>query len=68
MDDFSILKDYDLFESFNASSPESVGDLRGRQLPKCMQECDFCHIVRLESAGFFHRQFRLAIHALHTTC
>jgi len=51
-----------------ASSPESVGDLRGRQLPKCMQECDFCHIVRLESVGFFHRQFRLAIHALYTTC
>ena len=36
-----------------ASSPESVGDLWGRQLPKCMQECDFRHIVRLESACFF---------------
>ena len=26
-----------------------------------MQECDFRHIVRLESVGFFHCQFRLAI-------
>ena len=49
-----------------ASSPECVGDFWGRQLPKCMQQCDFRHVERLKSIGFFHRQFRLAIHAFHT--
>ena len=30
-----------------ASSPECVGDFWGRQLPKCMQQCDFRHVERL---------------------
>lgn len=36
-----------------ASSSESVGGLSGRHVPKCMQECDFRHVVRLKSRVFF---------------
>jgi len=31
----------------NACAPESAGDLWGRQLPGCLQKCDFWQMVRL---------------------
>ena len=51
-----------------ASSSEFVCGLCGRHLPKCMQECDFRHVVRLKSRVFFRRQVRLAMHPVHTAC
>ena len=51
----------------NASSEESVGDVRFRQSAKCMIQCDFRDVEGSEAVGFSHGQFSLVVEALDHT-
>ena len=49
----------------SASSVESVGKLRLRQLAKCMIQCDFRNPKGAESVGFSQGEFGFIVEALH---
>jgi len=49
-----------------ASSAESVGSFRLRELSELMIQGDFDRIIRFETVGLFHCQLGLRVHALHT--
>jgi hypothetical protein len=50
-----------------ASSEESVGDVRLRQLAKCMIQRGFRDVEGSESVGFSHGQFGLVVETLDHT-